>query len=462
MTLDQLLGREAELTELEACWGAAQRSTAQLVVVWGRRRVGKTFLLSHFVQGRRAVFFGATQQAEAVELRRFAEAVARDLGPEATDLAPAGFADWEGALRFAAALARRKPLIVVLDEAPYLARSTKGFASIVQVVWDHLGAGSKLMLVLTGSAVGVMESVLGPNGALRGRPTFARRLDPFTAVDGRLFLPSLGAAAYLKAYAACGGYPLHLRSWDPDRGTAANLARLAGAAGGILFEDAQGILREELPDVGGYARILAAIGRDRTRQSEIAAEADQRIEHPLDVLVRSGFVRRSVPLGAPRRARPIYEIDDVYLAFWFAVIYSEAAHIGAGQGRAALRRRHDEWQKRLGHVFEDLARDHARRLIAAGTLPEDMVIGRWWSTSGPSAEVDVLGMRGSKSVLLGEARWQARPLGPADVARLAAKVAMVPRAVKSPLLILWARGGVNEAVRTLGARGYDVEQMLAH
>lgn len=461
MALHEILGREAELAELGERWDAARRGEAQLVVLWGRRRVGKTFLLSHFVRDKRAVFFGATQQAEGVELRRFHDAIRRDLGPEATDLAGGGFTDWEGALRFAGALAREHALAVVIDEAPYLTRSTKGFASIVQVVWDHLPPGSRLMLVLTGSAVGTIQSVLGPNGALRGRPTLARRLDPFPAVQARVFLPHLEPTEYLEAYAACGGYPLHLRGWDEEATTEVNLTRLAATSGGILFEDAQSILREELPDVDGYARILAAIGRGCTRRSQIASEAAQRVDHPLDVLIRSGFVRRSVPLGAPRRSRPIYEIDDDYLAFWFSVVYSEVAHVGAGQGRAALKRRRQEWQKHLGRVFEELARDHARRRVAAGAWPEDMVVGRWWSASGPPAEVDVLGLRGSRSALLGEARWQARPLGARDLARLARKLSAVPRPVQEPLLVLWGRGGITEAAETRGAIGFGLSEMLA-
>lgn len=460
MAMETLIGRDAELTQLEAAWTRAQTGQPQLVVLWGRRRVGKTFLLSHFVQGRRAVFFGATQQAEGVELRRFAEAVARDLGADALDLASGGFATWEAALRFVAASAAQQPLIVVMDEVPYLASSTKGFASIVQVVWDHLRPGTQLMLVLTGSAVGTIESMLGPGGALRGRPTLAMRLDPLDPVRARAFLPRLAAAPFLEAYAACGGYPLHLRRWYADVGTDANLLRLAGTPGGLLFEDALGILREELPDAGGYPRILAAIGRGRTRASEIANEAAQRIEHPLDVLVRAGFVRRSVSLGAPRRARPIYEIDDSYLAFWFGVLYSDADQINAGQGRAVLRRRREQWQKHLGWVFEELARDHARRLVAAGELPDDIVVGRWWTTSGPSVEVDVLGMRGTRSVLLGEARWQSRPLGQRDVAQLIAKAAAVPRPSTKPLFVLWGRGGLDRAARSDRVLGYDLADML--
>ena len=460
MAIEQLLGRNAEVAELKKFWRQTQDGAPRLVVLWGRRRVGKTFLLSHFVAGKRALFFGATQQAEAVELRRFAEATSRDLGSRALDLAGGTFASWEAALRFVAALAQQEPIVVVLDEVPYLAQSTRGFASIVQVVWDHLRPGTPLMLVLTGSAVGTIESMLGPGGALRGRPTWAKRLDPLTAPGARVFLPRLSATAFLDAFAACGGYPLHLRRWDPEVSTEANLLRLGATPGGLLFEDALGILREELPDVGGYPRILAAIGRGRTRQSEIADEAAQRIEHPLEVLVRAGFVRRSVPLGAPRRARPIYEIDDPYLAFWFSVLYSDAAQVGGGQGRAVLRRRREQWQKHLGWVFEELARQHAAQLVVSGDLPEDLVVGRWWSTSGPAVEVDVMGMRGGRTVLLGEAKYQERPLGQREVARLLAKAAAVPNPIDEPLLVLWGRGGLKPHLRNDQVRGYDLSQML--
>ncbi len=460
MAVESLLGRNAELTQLEDAWAQAQTGQPQLVVLWGRRRVGKTFLLSHFVQGKRAIFFGATQQAEGIELARFSDAVARDLGAHAADLTGGGFGSWEAALRFVAASAAQQPLVVVLDEVTYLAKSTRGFASIVQVVWDHLRPGTRIMLVLTGSAVGAIESMLGPGGALRGRPTLAKRLDPLSPIRARSFLPRLAVTPFLEAYAACGGYPLHLRSWDPKASTDANLLRLAGTPGGLLFEDALGILREELPETGGYPRILAAIGRGRTRASEIADEAAQRIEHPLDVLVRAGFVRRSVPLGAPRRARPIYEIDDPYLAFWFGVLYSDADQINAGQGRAVLKRRREQWQKHLGWVFEELARDHARRLVDAGALPDDLVVGRWWSASGPSVEFDVLGIRGTRSMLLGEARWQSRPLGHRDVAQLMAKAAAVPRLASEPILALWGRGGLDPATRSERILGYDLNDML--
>lgn len=462
MALDPLLARESELLVLEEAWKRALVGQPQLVIVWGRRRVGKTFLLSHFSRGKRTIFFPATRQAEAIELRRLHETLSRDLGSAAADLTGGGFSSWEAALRFLAASARDEPLLLVVDEVPYLAQSTPGFPSIVQSVWDHLGRGTRFMMVLTGSAVGTVESMLGPGGALRGRPTATLRLDPLDLLSARRFLPKLEDTRFFEAYAACGGYPLHLKAWKQGESTEANLLRLAGVAGGILLEDAASILHEELPDVGGYPRILAAIGRGRTRISEIADEAGQRIEHPIDVLRRAGFVRRSVPIGAPRKARPLYEIADVYLAFWFAVLYSDLAHVEAGQGRAVLRRRRPEWQRHLGWTFEEEARSHAARLVARGEiLPEDLVVGRWWTSSGEPCEVDVLGMRGSRTYLLGEARWQNRPLGVRELRSLVQKTKRVPKPVDDPQYALWGRGGVDKDARSTGVLSFDLRSMLS-
>ncbi len=459
--LDPLLDRTGELAALQDAWSAAQRGRPQLAVVWGRRRLGKTFLLAHLAVGRRAIFFGATQQAQAIELGRFAEAVRGALGPDAMDLAGGGFHVWEGALRYVAALAADAPLLVILDEFPYLTRSTAGFASVVQAVWDRLAGTSRLMLVLTGSAVSTVEQTVGPAGPLRGRPTLRLRLEPVDAVAARAFLPRLDPVSLLEAYAACGGYPLHLRAWDQRASTGANLRRLALAAGGLLLDDAAGILREELPESGCYARILAAIGRGATRFSEIASQADQRVDHALGVLAGAGFIRKMLPVGSPRGARPGYELGDPYLAFWFSLLYANVALVESGQGAQVLARVAPLWQRHLGSVFEELARSHARRLVASGRLPGDLVVGRWWSVRGPACEVDVLGLRGRRSVLLGEARWQARPLGAAAVDELRGKAARAPAPVDRPILALWGRAGLEPALVRDRVVGFALPEMLA-
>jgi uncharacterized protein len=456
----ELVDRQEELGALELAWAQAVAGRPQLAVVWGRRRVGKTFLLSRFSRDKRAVFFGATQQSETVELTRLFETVRRDLGEQVADLAGGGFRSWEAALRFFAAMSVDEPLCVVLDEVPYLARSTAGFASIIQVVWDHLRPGTRLMLAITGSAVGAMEQMVGANAALRGRATLQLRLDPLDPVAARPFLPHLAPDQFLEAYAACGGYPLHLMAWDERVGTAENLLALATSPGGILLEDAASILREELSDVGGYSRVLGAIGRGRTRYSAIASEAQQRIEYSLDVLVAGGLVRKALPIGTPKGARPDYEINDPYLAFWFGVLYSSIPEIETRQGEAVLTRVDPLWQRHLGAVFEEAARAHARRLVERGELPAGLLVGRWWATSREPSEVDVLGLLANRTHLLGEVRWQQRPLDGRDLESLRRKASRVPQPVDAPVYALWGRGGVTPEVRGAGALGFDVAAVL--
>jgi hypothetical protein len=164
-------------------------------------------------------------------------------------------------------------------------------------------------------------------------------------------------------------------------------------------------LAEELPPSGGHARILAAIGRGRRRFSEIASDAGQRVEAPLETLVRAGFVRKALPVGAPKAARPLYEIADAYLAFWFSCLYATQSEIEGGQGRAVLSRMSPRWQQHVGWVFEEAARAHAAQLVRDQELPKT-----WWlDVGGPP------GARSAKSTCsvcaVSVPRWSAKRAG---------------------------------------------------
>jgi uncharacterized protein len=461
VNLPEILDREGELSRLQEVWNQAATGRPQLVVLWGRRRVGKTFLLSHFLLGKRGFLFSATQQSERIELDRLFDAMTRELGSEMADRSGGGFAGWEAALRFLAGQAAEQPILVALDEAPYLLEGTPALPSIIQTVWDRLKPGTKLVLVLSGSAMGVVEGWMAPGAPLRGRPTLRLRLDPMDFWAARTFLPKLDPVRFVEAYSACGGYPLHLLAWDEKATTMANVRRLAASPGGILLEDAAGMLREELPSASGYSRVLAAIGRGLTRFSEIASAADQRIERPLEVLMESGFVAKSLPLGAPKGARPDYEIPDPYIRFWFQVLFADRGLIEGGQGSAVIERVRPRFETHVGWVFEELARAHARRLVARGALPKDLVVGRWWSAAGPQCEVDVLGLRGSRTSLLGEARWQKAPVGVRELQALIRKTERVPAPVEEPIYAFWTRSGGAKALDGAPARVFDLETMLS-
>ena len=457
----RLLNRTDEVTRLEAAWKACARGP-QFVAVQGRRRVGKTFLLAHFAAGRRGMFFGATQQAEATELQRLHDAVLRDLGPQVAALTGGGFQSWSAALKFFFALAADQPTTVVLDEIPYLTQSTQGFGSILQYEWDHRPRSSKLLLITSGSAIGTMTALFGPRGPLRNRPTETLRIEPLSAYEARAFLPRLPAAEFFEAYAACGGYPLHLERWDPHRSTDQNLLSLSGSAGGILLDDAQSMLREELATTATHAQVMSAIGRGRTTYSRISSElGGKSIAYSLSLLEQAGFVRKALPLGAPKGAHAFYEIGDAYLNFWYQVLASDVALIEAGQGAAVLRRRHEEWQKHVGSVFKEAARDHARRAVVAGILPKDLLVGRWWRHDhGVDVEIDVLGIQGNRTSLIGGATWTAAPLTFKALLELQRWSGVVPSPAAEISYVLWSRGGVDPEIRRRGALSYTPADML--
>ena len=148
----ELIGRDQELADLEGSWTRATAGVPQLAVVWGRRRVGKTFLLSRFASAKRAVYFTATRQdSNERQLARLADRIREQLGDEVEDLLAAPFPDWESALRFLVRLAEAAPLLVVIDEAPRLLASQPDFADLVSAVWENRVPDQQVMLVLTGS-----------------------------------------------------------------------------------------------------------------------------------------------------------------------------------------------------------------------------------------------------------------------------------------------------------------------
>ena len=237
--VQQLIGRDRELADLHSAWQRAQSGAPQLAVVWGRRRVGKTFMLTHFAEGKRTVYFTATRQDSAErQLFRLTERIREQLGGAVDDLLAGPFRDWEAALRFLVRLAETEPLLVVIDEAPRLLSSQHDFADLVSAVWENQMRGQRLMLVLTGSAVSVMEQMLGAQGGLHRRAALECRLDPFSAPAARSFLPSIPAADFITAYSVCGGYPLHLDQWEESRSVEDNLRRHAYEPAGILVRDA--------------------------------------------------------------------------------------------------------------------------------------------------------------------------------------------------------------------------------
>ncbi len=437
------LNRGAELQSLEEAWS---EPGANLTLVWGRRRAGKTRLLGRFVQGRASVFYGATQQSSAAELAGLSEAVRGSLLIGPTDiLAHGDFPSWESALGYLAERATDR-LTVVIDEFPYLVASEPALPSILQRFWDHHGRLSRLMLILCGSAQSMMLELQSEDAALFGRIDRRLHIRPFDYQEASLFTPDLSPTEKAMAYGVLGGMPVYLSRWRDDLGHVANLRRIFADPASPLVEEGEFVLTSELPDAAGYFRILHAIANGHRTFGAIRTFADIDIKRQLDRLLDLGLVVRDVPVTerAERSKRVVYRIGDNFLNFWFRFVYRRRSDIARGLGREIVDRtivpRLDDY---MGEPWEEICREFLRREAARGSLPVPVsTIGRWWNRDN-SIEIDVVGLDDRRVVLAGSVKWS-RTVGDAEVDRLRRATEALPNRADRVRLVVFAREGVRE------------------
>lgn len=429
--------REAELKALEQAWESGR---SQLIMTWGRRRTGKTRLLGRFAERRRAVYYGATQQAPEVELRGFSEACRRALPPRPGDLlAHADFASWDTAFEYLAGKSRSRRLLVVLDEFPYLVDGEPGLPSIVQRFWDHAGRASKVKLVLCGSAVSTMERLQAERAPLFGRVDLRLHVRPFGHAEAALFTPGLSPAERTIAYGIVGGLPVYLQRWRDDRGHLANVRALFGDPASPLVDEGEFVLTSELTEAAGYFRILHGIAAGHRTYGKLRGFADIDIQRQLEKLIALGLVERVVPVteNPLRTKRVVYRIADNFLAFWFRFVYRRRSDIARGLGRDVVDRSIlPELADYMGDPWEEMCRELIRH--RSRDLPVRVsFVGRWWNKDN-SVEIDVVGMDGHDVVLAGSAKW-ARSAGARELDRLRRAAEALPRRADAMRFVLFAR-----------------------
>ena len=400
--MTKLIGRTQELAELVGSIDRAVNGDPQLVVMFGRRRVGKTYLLRWALDTGAfpTIYFAALHRRPQDEASRFASEASRILNADVGG-------DWPTILQTLVTLARTQPVIVAIDEAPYLMDEDPSWASALQHAWDEAQRGPcQLWFCLTGSAVTTLHRIVSSGGPLFQRATVRRRLDPFDLpMCHQLLGEDTSPLTAIEALAACGGYPPLLAQWDTSLSSFDNVLELAGRPLGPLANDAKTFLLD-LPDTTGYRRVLSAIGRRRHKRNEINSDLGHRADRVIEALELTGLIRRSQPIDDRSPKSLEYRLDDHYLSFWFAVVDASQQEIDAGQGHAALSRRVEVWNRHVQAVFEHEARKHAERLVNAQVLPAG-VVGQWWTAKPKQAEIDVV-VADERWCIVGEAKYKDR------------------------------------------------------
>lgn len=421
--------KEVKLLE-EVC----RRPGAQFVALYGRRRIGKTALLTHWLgkRGRgEAVYWMAYRSSPKILLARFSQALQPLTGGTDPDFT---FSSWETAFRELARMARDRRVVVVLDEWPYVLESVPGMATLLQAVWDHDLKQSRVMLILSGSHYSMMHhELLSPGGALYGRTTADIRLDAIEPSGLGGFLPKYSEAQRIETYSVIGGVPKYLEMWNDSWPVFRNIEEVVLSPATIFRQEPAFLIQEELPDARTYLSLLDAIGTGMKTPSGMADVSGLALPHVgkyLQTLLFLGMVRREVSLdvedpGHTRTTR--YEIADPYLRFHFTFLRPGSSLLEQnrmGPLMRSIRAGFDAYVGRTG--YEDVCRRALIGLGDSGELPfVPERVGRAWTRN---AEFDVAAIdRKYRAVILGECKWTARRMDRGVLEDLERKAALFRR-----------------------------------
>jgi AAA+ ATPase superfamily predicted ATPase len=439
--VEQFVNRREELAALERWWASGE----PLGLLWGRRRVGKSWLIGRFAAGLPAVVShtGGDRPA-ALELQLLSAEVARAGLAGARDLLARPFASWDEAFDALAVAGAGRPVLVVLDEFPDLLRFAPELESVLRAAAERLGRPAPVRFLLCGSAVRTMEAITEQRRPLYGRFGLRLPVHPFTPWEAGEMLTELDASTRALVWGLLGGVPLYLSWWDQSAPVAANLAELVCTPGGRLLNEGQLVLATEGDPQGLAGPVLAAIGAGRTKFSEIRDAVRTDPTRVLSNLAELRLVERVVPVteeGRPSR-RAYYRLADNFLAFWLGAVDRYRSEIDRGLGPSILPVMLASLDDLMGPRWEEAFRQHLRRLAAGGELGDVVAIGPFWS--GGSDEIDAVALAGRAraAVLVGEAKWAKTVDAPALEAALHHKAAALP-VVRDPLrLALAAREAV--------------------
>lgn len=400
------IGRTQELAQLREEFASNRPS---LLVIYGRRRVGKSELLREATRDIPHVLYQATRVTAGLNLDAFKTELARTLGPDDLLLS---LGDWLGVLTWLARKAQETPgLVVVLDEFPYLAEADPALPSIIQKFWDSGEPGKgRLNLVLCGSMIAHMEDLLAERNPLYGRKTLALDVTPLPVRDATQFFPDYSAEDKLMTYGIFGGIPFYLQLCDPRVSLRENVVKLLLANTGALVDEPTVLLQSELRDIQRYASVLAAIADGCTKFGEIASRIDDRGDSKklapyLERLERMRLVQPVTSMDASPKSRDKrYFIADSLMTFWHRFVRPNLSSIAQGFGEEVWRLKiTPHIEEFMGGRFEAICREHARRYSQEQLPSPAQEIGQIWAAD---YDIDVAGKLLDGSMLFGECKWR--------------------------------------------------------
>jgi len=445
------MDREKELEWLKKTYKNTQNS---LLIIYGRRRVGKTELMKQFSKDKDHIYFLATTKSEQENLRDLQNIMADFLKDEI--FKKIKFEGWEELFKEFTKKAE-KPLITIIDEFPYLIEQNKAIPSIFQKIWDENLKNKQVMLILCGSSIGMMEiEVLGYKSPLYGRRTGQWKLEPFKFRELKQFFPNSSFEDRLQFFSFLDGIPEYLNKMDTQKNPIWNLKNRIFKKGEYLYEEAENLLRQEFREPRNYFSILQAIAEGNTRYGAICNRTGldkSMVSQYLKNLINVHVIRKEFPVTQKKESRNAhYSLSDNYYDFWFEFIYPSKSLIEEDKQELLVNKIQEQLRMHFSSVFEQVCREMIWRLPQGFTR-----VGRWWQAD---EEIDVVGLNEKENVILsGECKWSKNKVD----TELLEDLEMKSKNIKwklgkcKEIFVLFSKSGFTRELENLAKQRKDLE-----
>ena len=379
------IGREAELKFLNDKY---KTDGGQLVVLYGRRRVGKTETLREFCKGKPHIFFSCTQTTDRVQLQKFSRQMLKEDIPARNYITE--FDDWEKAIGAVIDLPYgEKKKLLIIDEFPYMCKGNKSIPSVLQNLWDAKLRDANVMIVLCGSAMSFIEKeLLAEKNPLYGRATGIYKMKEMGFYDAIKFFPDYSERDKVIAYSVLGGIPHYLKQWNPKFSVAENIKRNILTKGCVLYSEVEFLLHQELRETPVYNSVIEAVALGNATLNSISQKSLIEDTSKTCVYLRNlmelGIVEREFSVDAKIKEkangnRGTYKLTDNFFRFWYAFGFGNYSQLEDGDVEGVYEYIIEPLLHEFASfIFEDICREFVREMQKNNELPfRYSKMGRW-------------------------------------------------------------------------------------
>lgn len=408
----KFVNRNSELNYLEKEY---QRPDSNFVVIYGRRRVGKTRLIKEFFQGKPHIYFLCDKEIQINLLRRMKTSIALFLNDDV--LEKMEVKAWDALFLYLLNHAdKSQKMIIIIDEFQYLVKANPAIPSIFQRLWDEAFQQKNIFLILCGSLIHMMyNTTLSYKSPLYGRRTGQIRLNPIAFTDFKNFYPEFGFIELVEHYAITGGVPKYIEIFDSQKNIFENIESFILNKNEYLYHEPRFILNEEVTEVMTYFSILQTIAQGEHKIGNIAARlniSSPNLTKYIEILIDLDVLERQVPVTEkfPNKSKKgLYFIKDNFFRFWFSYIFPFQSQLEMENISYVIEKVQNDFSMFVAPIFESVSKDLVAHWNASGLLPAHFQRwGRWWNRD---VEIDVIALNEeTKEILFCECKWTSKPV----------------------------------------------------